>query len=59
MDKQLAARSGHRLDALAFTGVLLAMFVATCGFVLHAALGDSAAEAAPLTVAAAPAALLR
>lgn len=59
MNKHTAARNGHRLDALAFAGVLLAMFVATCGFVLDAALGDPAAEAATLTVAAAPAVLLR
>ncbi|MFT3953342.1 MAG: hypothetical protein QM722_02715 [Piscinibacter sp.] len=46
MDKRPPARSGHRLDAQAFAAVLLAMFLATGGYVLDAAFADSAAAAA-------------
>jgi hypothetical protein len=53
MNKNLRTRNCHRLDALAFAGVLLAMFVATCGFVLDAAIADLSAKAAPETAAAA------
>lgn len=58
MNSHHPGRSGHRLDAQAFAAVLLAMFVATGGFVLDAVLGDAVAEAVPQSVASLPAAPL-
>lgn len=46
MDKRHPNRTAHRLDAQAFAAVLLAMFLATGGYVLDAAFADDAVAAA-------------